>query len=116
MKDGNEYAAKMRELTPNTKDDLAKGFVGRSVTRFKAFTVDWLDSKDSFLRLSVSLMCMCACVRLEEVSERARERERGHLCYLHTILVSCICHPLSLYPSFKCNMTGRDSRIMSGNH
>jgi len=40
----------MRELTPNTKDDLAQGFVGRSVTRFKAFTIDWLDSKDSFLR------------------------------------------------------------------
>jgi len=75
VKDGNEYAARMRQLTPNTKDDLAQGFVGRSVTRFKAFTIDWLDSKDSFLRFSVSLSC--ACVRVEQGRERARERERG---------------------------------------
>jgi len=50
VKDGTEYAEKMRALTPNTKNDLAQGFVGRSVTSFKAFTMEWLESKDSFRR------------------------------------------------------------------
>lgn len=40
----------MRELTPNTKEALAEGVVGRLVTSFKASTMEWLESKDSFRR------------------------------------------------------------------
>jgi hypothetical protein len=50
VKDGVEYAEKMRELTPSTKDALAEGMVGRMVTSFKAATMEWLESKDSFRR------------------------------------------------------------------
>ena len=50
VRDGAEYAEKMRELTPNTKEALARGVVGRLVTNFKASTMEWLESKDSFRR------------------------------------------------------------------
>lgn len=50
VKDGTEYAQKMREITPDTKAQLAQGLVGQMVTSFKTATMEWLESKDSFRR------------------------------------------------------------------
>jgi hypothetical protein len=33
VKDGKEYAEKMREITPSVKDNVAESFVGRTVCR-----------------------------------------------------------------------------------
>eukprot|EP00802_Teleaulax_amphioxeia_P004368 Tamp_04372.p2 GENE.Tamp_04372~~Tamp_04372.p2 ORF type:complete len:378 (-),score=80.45 Tamp_04372:2183-3259(-) len=50
VKDTSEYAQKMRELTPNTKDELRAGVIGTTVDSFKASTMQWLESNDAFRR------------------------------------------------------------------
>lgn len=50
VKDSKEYADKMRQLTPGTKEAMQHGFLGTAVHTFKSSTIEWLETKDSFRR------------------------------------------------------------------
>jgi hypothetical protein len=90
VKDSKEYADKMRQLTPGTKEAMQHGFLGTAVHSFKSSTIEWLETKDSFRRFKrvmragllssclslVAMLCSCAlsamCAPLVLV------------CYVHT--------------------------------
>eukprot|EP00293_Proteomonas_sulcata_P008755 CAMPEP_0184297734 /NCGR_PEP_ID=MMETSP1049-20130417/8616_1 /TAXON_ID=77928 /ORGANISM="Proteomonas sulcata, Strain CCMP704" /LENGTH=231 /DNA_ID=CAMNT_0026607595 /DNA_START=41 /DNA_END=736 /DNA_ORIENTATION=- len=56
VKDGKEYADKMRELTPNTKDSLDQGWVGRSMRDFKLwFRQHFMGEEQGFHRLQKTM-------------------------------------------------------------
>jgi hypothetical protein len=81
VKDSKEYADKMRQLTPGTKDALQHGFLGSAVHNFKSSTIEWLETKDSFRRFKrvmraglrsscpflVDMLCSCACLLCAQV-------------------------------------------------
>ena len=81
VKDSKEYADKMRQLTPGTKEAMQQGFLGTAVHTFKSSTIEWLETKDSFRRFKrvmragilssclslVRMACSCACVVCAQV-------------------------------------------------
>jgi hypothetical protein len=91
VKDSKEYADKMRQLTPGTKEAMQHGFLGTAVHSFKSSTIEWLETKDSFRRFKrvmragllsscLSLVAMlCSCARL--------------LC-AHLLCLSAMCAPI----------------------
>jgi hypothetical protein len=50
VRDGTEYADKMRALTPDRKQELEKGKIGQAVQNFKGGALEWLESHDSLRR------------------------------------------------------------------
>lgn len=50
VKDGKEYAEKMRNLTPETKKQMDESFVGQGMKRFRSGFSHWIEGNTSLQR------------------------------------------------------------------
>lgn len=72
VKDGKEYAEKMRALTPGTKDAMDEGWVGRTMRDFKYNVRVWLGQQKALEKFSENLQSSFG-----EMQESIRRRPSG---------------------------------------